>query len=307
MNSSVYGPLFPMEGVFAEMDGSTATSGGSPSASGTCRTSRPISWSSGRRSCPPPGSDVLGRRPPLHGKAAGDPRVRSGADRWLVESGFRPAAYCDFDRLGRHLSESGKRLRRDEIVSSKYAAELRGSAARSSSATPCATALRAGRRSAGFRRGFLSHRRHRRVRAGREGCPLSGVRRSGEGGVPRRPGLPGPVQPGPVRLFPVRRRLLRRPLASPASSRGRCGGRPARSVPAEILTPAAGGPEPGKVLVVGCRDAGLLAELGKRGWDAASAVDAEAVECGRFDRVLLSVRWSVPRSRPGCWPGASGR
>jgi rhamnosyltransferase len=289
MNSSVYGPLFPMEGVFAEMDGVDCDFWGITECF---------------RHLPHLQTYFLVFRK----KVLSSPRFRmfwdgvlpytekrqvilgyeAGLTRWLVESGFRPAAYCDFDRLGRHLSESGKRLRRDEIVSSKYAAEL----------------LRIGspflKRDA-VRNGIAGREEVRGI-PGAASYPIDDIGESAPGGgdalcpvcgAPGKAAYRG-VRDFPDRFNPDRYDYFRCGGAScgvlwrhPPLPAGDAAAGPPGSVPAEILTPTAGGPEPGKVLVVGCRNAGLLAELGKRGWDAASAVDAEAVECGRFDRVLL--------------------
>ncbi len=304
MNSSVYGPLIPMDGVFAEMDGVDCDFWGITECF---------------RHLPHLQSYFVVFR----GKVLSSPRFRMfwdgvlpyadkrqvilgyevGMTRWLVESGFRPAAYCDFDRLGPELARSGKRLRKDEIVSSKYAAEL----------------LRVG--SPFLKRDAVRHgiagREEVRGLPGAASYPFDDIDEpppDREKAVCPVCGAPGRAAYRGVRDFLDRfdpdqydyfrcgaascAVLWRRtPLpagdapavhgnlpAGPGEPESEAG--PRGPVPAEFL-PAADGPGAGKVLVIGCRDAGFLAEPGKRGFDAAWAIDTEGVESGRFDRVLL--------------------
>jgi hypothetical protein len=289
MNSSVYGPLFPMDGVFAEMDGVDCDFWGITE----CFRHLPHLQS----------YFVVFRR-----KVLSSPRFRMfwdgvlpyadkrqvilgyevGMTQWLVESGFRPAAYCDFDRLGPELARSGKRLRKDEIVYSKYAAEL----------------LRVG--SPFLKRDAVRHgiagREEVRALPGAASWPVDDIDEPPpvrEKSVCPVCGAPGRAAYRGVRDFLDRFdpdqydyfrcgasscAVLWRHLPVPA---GEAPAGPRGPVPAEFLPSPADGPGAGKVLVIGCRDAGLLAEWAKRGWDAACAVDTEGVESGRFDRVLL--------------------
>lgn len=289
MNSSVYGPLFPIDGVFAEMDGVDCDFWGITE----CFRHLPHLQS----------YFVVFRREVLS-----SPRFRMfwdavlpyadkrqvilgyevGMTRWLVESGFRPEAYCDFDRLGAELARSGKRLRKDEIVSSKYAPEL----------------LRIG--SPFLKRDAVRHgiagREEVRGLPGAASYPVDDIDESPadrEKALCPVCGRPGKADHRGVRdlldrFNPDQYEYFRCDGAScavlwrhPPLPAGDAAAGPRGPVPAEFLPPAAEGPGGGKLLVIGCRDAGFLAELGRMGWDATGAVETEGAESGRFDRVLL--------------------
>jgi hypothetical protein len=47
-----------------------------------------------------------------------------GLTQWLVESGFQPGVLCPFDSIGEFCTAAGKRLRRKDNASVKFAAEL---------------------------------------------------------------------------------------------------------------------------------------------------------------------------------------
>jgi rhamnosyltransferase len=125
MNSSVYGPLFPMDGIFAGMGevdcdfwGITECFRHLPHLQSYFLVFRKKVLSSPRFRFFWDG--VL----PYADKRQVILAYEVGLSRWLVESGFRPAAYCGFDKLGPECGKTGRRLGKDEIVSSEYAAEL---------------------------------------------------------------------------------------------------------------------------------------------------------------------------------------
>jgi rhamnosyltransferase len=125
MNSSIYGPLFPLDGIFAEMEdvacdfwGITECFKLRPHVQSYFLVFRKNVLSSPRFRHFWDG--IL----PFTSKQQVIQGYEVGITQWLVESGFRPAVYCDFDRLGSYCRDVGRRLRKNEDVAISHAAEL---------------------------------------------------------------------------------------------------------------------------------------------------------------------------------------
>ena len=125
MNSSIYGPLFPMDGIFTEMEdfdcdfwGITECFKLRPHVQSYFLVFRKNVLSSPRFRLFWDG--IL----PFTNKEQVIQGYEVGMSQWLVESGFRPAVYCDFDRLGSYCRSVGRRLRKNDNVAVSHAEEL---------------------------------------------------------------------------------------------------------------------------------------------------------------------------------------
>lgn len=125
MNSSVYGPIFPLDAIFAEMTarpndfwGITECFQMQPHVQSYFFVFRKKVIMSEAFAAFWQG--VL----PYRNKLQVIQSYEVGLTQWLVEAGFRPDVYCSFTKLGHHCRSVGRRLRRKDNTSVKHAGEL---------------------------------------------------------------------------------------------------------------------------------------------------------------------------------------
>ncbi len=125
MNSSVFGPLFDMKDAFQRMSQLSCDFWGVTE----CFQMQPHLQTyflvfSKRVIASEAFQDFWKGVLPYKNKMQVIQSYEVGLTQWLVESGFQPGVLCPFDSIGEFCTAAGKRLRRKDNASVKFAAEL---------------------------------------------------------------------------------------------------------------------------------------------------------------------------------------
>ena len=125
MNSSVFGPLFAMESVFSAMDSVECDFWGITECFQMQPHIQTYFLAFNKKVIVSETFNAFWRGVlPYTNKMQVIQSYEVGLTQWLVESGFQPGVLCSFDRIGEFCAAAGKRLRRKDNASVKFAVEL---------------------------------------------------------------------------------------------------------------------------------------------------------------------------------------